>query len=121
MNWESETRVQSEAHPAVSFVIRRMTFGRRVELMRRVRDLALRLEYFEAGRDEKNQMEASLLAAEIDRLYLEWGLADITGLSIDGVPADKTALFAAGPEELVQEAIALVRAECGLDAQERKN
>ena len=47
--------------------------------MRQVRDLAARLEYFEAGRDAKNGMEASLLGAEIDRLYILWGLEEIRG------------------------------------------
>ena len=53
--------------PGVSFAIARMTFGRRLELMKRVRDLAARIEYFDAGRDEKNRMEASLLGAEMDQ------------------------------------------------------
>jgi len=92
-----------------------------MDLMRRVRDLAVRLEYFEAGRDEKNQMEASLLAAQIDRIYLEWGLESLEGLSIDGREADCSSFLDHGPEKLVEEALALVRAECGLSEQERKN
>ncbi len=92
-----------------------------MDLMRRVRDLAVRLEYFEAGRDEKNQMEASLLAAQIDRIYLEWGLESLEGLSIDGQEADCSSFLDHGPEKLVEEALTLVRAECGLSEQERKN
>ena len=54
-NWNSRKVVASEERPGVEFVIARMTFGRRIELMREVRDLAVRLEYFEAGRDAKNE------------------------------------------------------------------
>ncbi len=89
--------------------------------MRRVRDLAARLEYFEAGRDAKNGMEASLLGAEIDQLYVRWGVEEIRGLQLDGVPASVEALLEGGPEELFLEALAAVKAECGLDENERKN
>ena len=82
-SWTSRKVVASKARPGVAFVIALMTFGRRIELMRRVRDLAARLEYFEAGRDAKNGMEASLLSAEVDRLYLLWGLEEVKGLELD--------------------------------------
>jgi hypothetical protein len=98
-----------------------MTFGRRIDLMRDVRDLAARLEYFEAGRDAKNGMEASLLGAEIDRLYIRWGLEEIRGLEIDGIPATAESLIASGPEDLFLEALTAVMAECGLAENERKN
>jgi hypothetical protein len=119
--WESRKVIASAARPGVEFVIARMTFGRRIELMRHVRDLAARLEYFEAGRDAKNGMEASLLGAEIDRLYIRWGLGEIRGLEIDGVPATAESLIESGPEELFLEALAAVIAECGLVENERKN
>src|ERR1039458_6349895 len=80
----SHRSLQSVSNPGVEFVIGRMTFGRRIELMRLVRDLATRLEFFEAGKDAGNKMEASLLGAEIDRLYVEWGLETLSGLEIDG-------------------------------------
>lgn len=121
MNWASRKVVASKERPDVEFVIALMTFGRRIELMRQVRDLAARLEYFEAGRDAKNGMEASLLGAEIDRLYLHWGVEEIRGLEIDGAPANVDALIASGPEELFFEALTAVKAECGLDENERKN
>ncbi len=120
-SWNSRKVVPSKARPGVEFVIALMTFGRRIELMRRVRDLAARLEYFEAGRDAKNGMEASLLGAEIDRLYIRWGVEEIRGLTLDGVPASVESLLEAGPEELLLEALAAVKSECGLDENERKN
>jgi len=119
--WESRKVVASRAQPGVDFVIARMTFGRRIELMRQVRDLAAKIEYFEAGRDAKNDMEASLLGAEIDRLYLSWGLEEIRGLEIDGIAATPQLLTERGPEELFNEALAAIKAECGLTENERKN
>ena len=50
-SWESRLIVTSESMPGVSFAIARMTFGRRLELMKRVRDLAARIEYFDAGHE----------------------------------------------------------------------
>lgn len=121
ITWNSKTIVASTARPGVEFVVARMTFGRRLELMRRIRDLAARIEYFKAGRDEKNEMEASLLAAEMDRLYIIWGLEEIRGLELDDGPATVEALIDRGPEDLIGEALALVKAECGLSENERKN
>ncbi|HWF10752.1 MAG TPA: hypothetical protein VG297_19930 [Bryobacteraceae bacterium] len=107
--------------PGVELVVARMTFGRRLELMRKVRDLAARLEFFEAGREARNEMEASLLGGEIDRLYVLWGLEEIRGLDIDGVPATPASLIERGPEDVFHEALDAVRAECGLSENERKN
>ncbi len=121
MIWESRKLVRSKLRTEVEFTIFRMTFGRRLELMRRVRDLAARIEFFEAGRDESNRMEASLLGGEMDRLFLEWGLEDLRGLEIDGEPATVAMLVESGPEELVHEVLAIVKAECGLSETERKN
>lgn len=102
-------------------VIGKMTFGRRLELMRRVRSMAARADFFDAGHDEKNRMEASLLGGEIDRLYIEWGLREIRGLHLDGDVATPSALIDCGPEELVAEALSAIKAECGLTETERKN
>jgi len=107
--------------PGVDLVIGRMTFGRRLELMKRVRDLAVRLEYFDAGRDERNRMEAGLLGAQMDLIYIEWGLEEIRGLMLDGLPATPVSLLERGPEELVREALEAIKAECGLTETERKN
>jgi hypothetical protein len=119
--WDSRRIVASESMPGVELVIARMTFGRRLELMKRVRDLAARIEYFEAGRDEKNRMEASMLGAQMDKLYLAWGLEEVRGLVLDGEQATPESLVERGPELLVHEALAAIRAECGLTETERKN
>jgi len=121
ISWESSRTVPSTVQPGVEFVVARMTFGRRIELMKKVRDLAVRIEYFEAGQNARNGMEASLLGAEIDRLYMQWGLEAVRGLEIDGAAADVDALIDRGPEELFAEALAAVKSECGLNETERKN
>lgn len=121
MNWHSSKQRESAAFPGVVLSIGRMSFSRRVELMKAIRDLAARAEFFEAGRDEKNRMEASLLGAEIDRIYVRWGLTGICGLTLDGEPATVEALIDHGPEALFREALEAVKHECGLTEQERKN
>ena len=65
-------------------------------------------------------METAILSAEVDRLYIRWGLKEVDGLVIDGLPATPESLLAVGPEELVQEALAFIRSECGLDEAEKK-
>ena len=61
------------------------------------------------------------LGAQIDRLYVEWGVERILGIQIDGEPATPVSLIDSGPEDLFREALEAVRAECGLNEQERKN
>jgi len=100
--------------------VAKASFGRRVELMRGVRELARRMEFLEAG-GAGDKMDAALLQREIDRLYLTWGLREIEGLEVDGVAATPDALADAGPEDLFREALAAVRAETELSETERKN
>jgi len=119
--WESRKIVRSELRPDVEYDVARMSFGRRLELMKKIRDLAARIEFFEAGQAESNRMEASLLAGEMDRVFLEWGLQGVSGLEVDGAPASVVALIENGPEDLVHEALGIIKAECGLNEAERKN
>jgi hypothetical protein len=121
MTYESVVEVASKIAPGVRFTVARMSFGRRVELMRRVRELARRAEFLEAGSQPGDKMDAGLLQAEIDRLYLAWGLRAVSGLVLDGSHASPELLAEAGPEELFREALEAVRAEAGLTDEERKN
>jgi hypothetical protein len=121
MEYTSFLSLESKSQPGVSFTIRRMSFERRLELMRRIRELAQKIEFLEAGSDPKEKVESSILAVEIERLYVLWGLVKVEGLSLDGNPATPETLLAAGPEELCREALAAVKAECGLSEEERKN
>jgi hypothetical protein len=121
MDYESYEVVPSKVHPGVTYTVNRMSFGRRLELMRRVREIAPKLECFQGGTSKQDQIESGLLSAEVDRLYLEWGLKEIGGLTIDGEPADPAKLAESGPEELFTEAVRCVRAACHLSQAEIKN
>jgi hypothetical protein len=121
MIYESVKTVESAVAPGVTFEVARMSFARRVELMRRVREVARRVEFLESSGRAGDRMEATLLQAEVGRLYLLWGLRGIAGLNVDGAVATPELLADAGPESLFQEALAAVRAEAGLTAAQRKN
>jgi hypothetical protein len=120
-SYTSETVVDSRAVPGVTFTIAKMSFGRRVELMRRVRELARRTEFLAASEDSNDRMDAALLQAEIERVYVRWGVKAVAGLAVDGVAAGPELLADAGPEALFREALAAVRRETGLSEEERKN
>ncbi|MCU1235011.1 MAG: hypothetical protein JWP63_2978 [Candidatus Solibacter sp.] len=118
--YESESVVESQAVPGVRLRIARISFAGRLELMRRVRELARRAEFLDAGKDPADKMDAALLQAEIERLYVTWGVKAVEGLTVDGIVAGPDAL-AAGPESVFREALAAVRREFGLSEEERKN
>jgi len=119
--YESECLVESKAMPGVKYRIRKISFERRMELMRRIRDLARRAEFLEASVDTADKMDAALALAEIDRVYVLWGVEAIQGLRVNGQVADANLLAAEGPEELFRELLAEVRRAAGLGAEERKN
>ena len=121
MTYESVRTVASQVAHGVTFTLAKISFGRRVELMRQVRELARRMEFLEAGREPGDKMDAALLQTEIDRLFLIWGLRAVAGLELDGSDATPELLVEAGPENLFREALAAVRAETGLTEAERKN
>ena len=122
MNYASTIKTESTAFPGVWLTVRRMSFGNRLELIRKVKDLLGRLEFLAAGEPgPKEEAEAALLTSEIDCEYLRWGLEGIDGLEIDGEAATTSSLIDKGPEELVAEAVELVRREAGLSEEERKN
>lgn len=121
MTYESFIERESQTTPGVIFVLAKMSFGRRIELTRQIREIAAKVEFLEAGEDPRDKIEGALLSSRIDRLYLLWGLKEVRGLDLDGVPATPESLAAIGPEELFREALESVRAECGLTESERKN
>jgi hypothetical protein len=121
MNYESVSIVESRAAAGVAYTVARMSFARRTELLRRVRELARRMEFLDAAQEPAQKMDAALLRAEIDRLYVSWGLRAVSGLQLDGAEATPDSLAESGPEELFREALAAVRAETGLSEPERKN
>ena len=72
MNYESSIELSSKTTEGVTFRVKRITFGRRLELTRRIREIARRIEFADAGAGFTDKVEASLLSMEVDRLYLEW-------------------------------------------------
>jgi len=121
MEYASVVEIESAARAGVRYLVARMSFGRRVELMRRVRELSRRVEFLDAGTSPGERMDAGLLRAEIDRMYVLWGLEAISGIQLDGVEATPETMIERGPEELFREALAAVRAQTGLTDDERKN
>jgi hypothetical protein len=122
MDYQSLVWIESSEAEGVRYRVRCMSFGRRIELMRRVGDSLARLEFLQAGdQTAETTAEATLLGGGIDREFLEWGLEAVEGLTIDGNAATPAELIDSGPESLVQEALRAVRGAAGLSEQERKN
>jgi hypothetical protein len=118
---ESSAWFDAETSAGVRFRVARISVARRIELARRIREIGRKVEFLEAGQDPREKLEAAVLAAEIDRVYLEWGLEEIRGLEIDGEPATPAALIEKGPLELAKEMLARIKRECGLSEDQRKN
>lgn len=122
MDYQSSVWKESVEAEGVRYRMRCISFGRRLELMKRVGDSLARLEFLQAGDPTaESTAEATLLGGSIDREFLEWGLEEVEGLVIDGEQVTPAALIASGPESVVQEALRAVRSAVGLSENERKN
>ena len=111
---------RSKTIEGVRFAIRRVSLTQRLELNKRVRELTLQHEFLKAG-PAADQLEATWADLLVRKLYLEWGLAGLEGLSIDGEAASVELLIDKGPEELVDEIVSALQEEIGLSEEERKN
>ena len=104
------------------FRVERMSFGRRLELIRQLKTLLGRIEYVSAApAGPERDAEAALLVGEVDRIYLRWGLRWLKGLDIDGEDVTSENLLEKGPEGLVEEILSAIRREASLNEAERKN
>src|SRR5277367_481520 len=83
LHYTSVISIESKAAPGVRFAIQRISFGRRMELSRRVREISRKAEFLEASTELHEKIEANILAQEIDAMYVHWGLVSIEGLLID--------------------------------------
>lgn len=110
----------SQAVAGIRYAVRRISLQQRIELTQKIRELALRHEFLNAG-NSADQLEATLSDLLVQKLYLEWGLAEIQGLNIDGKPGTIELLIKKGPEALTDEIVTTVRAELTLSEDERKN
>ncbi len=115
VSWHS-----SRLMPGVRFGIRRVSLRQRIELNRRVKELTVKHEFLRAG-DTSGQLEATFSDLLVTELYLEWGLEEIEGLSINGQKATVELLIAFGPESLANEIGEIIQAESALTDDERKN
>src|SRR5271167_1801820 len=118
--FESSRRLESQCVPGAVFWIRKTSLAQRIELLTRVRELTRKYEFLTAG-GSAELMEASLGDLLTTKLYVEWGLERVEGLSIDGQDVSMTLLLEKGPEELCVEIAQEVQKECGLSEEERKN
>lgn len=119
--YASEAAFESAVLPPVRFVLHRISAARRLDLLARMGELASRLEMLRASDSLDDRVQAEALRIQIDREYLRWGLKELRGLDIDGVPAEAESLFERGPEALMNEIVGCIRAECELSGEERKN
>lgn len=111
---------RSKTIEGVRFAIRRVSLTQRLDLNKRVRELTLQYEFLKAG-PAADQLEATWADLLVRKLYVEWGLAGLEGLSIDGEAASVELLIDKGPEELVDEVVSALQEEIGLSEEERKN
>src|ERR1700722_17765615 len=121
LQYDSVVSIDSKAAPGVRFAINRISFGRRMELSRRVREITRKAEFLEASTELHEKIEANILAQEIDAMYLEWGLVRLNGLIIDGESASAARLLEKGPEDVAREIVGAIKEQCGLSTAERKN
>ncbi len=121
VSYESEISTESKAIPGVRFVIRRISFGRRMELSRRVREIVQRAEFLEAGDELRDKIEAGILTQAVDEMYVRWALVAVDGLIIDGEAVTAELLLDKGPEELTREVVSAIKEQCGLSESQRKN
>ncbi len=120
-SYDSAVWFDAESAAGVRFAIARLTFGRRLELARRIREIGRKAEFLAAGTDVRDKLDAAVVGAEVDRAYIEWGLLAVEGLTIDGEAANPQVVVEKGPLGLAMEILGRVKAECGLSETERKN
>lgn len=121
MEYESTATFPSQSIQGVEFSVVRPSFGRRMELARKILELSRRQEFCAAGEGIEDTIEANILGCEIDQLYLCWGLSGIKGLTVDGLDATALLIAEKGPEDLAREIVCAIKAQCGLTEVERKN
>lgn len=119
-SYESRLWLESKTISGVRFSIRRISLGQRINLSTRIRELTLRNEFLRAGQPA-DHLEAAMADLLVQKLYIEWALVDLEGISIDGKPGSVALLIERGPECLLNEIAGAIRAEMELSDAERKN
>jgi hypothetical protein len=111
---------ESSMYRGVRFATRQISLSGRIELTRRIQDLIFKNDFLRAG-DSLEQAQASMADLLARRVYLEWGISEIEGLTIDGSPASVQDAIEQGPERLCEEMAAAIQGELNLSEAERKN
>jgi hypothetical protein len=111
---------ESSFCPGVRFAVRRVSLAGRIELTRRIQELIYKNDFLRAG-DALEQSQACMADLLARRVYLEWGISNLEGLTIDGCPASIDDLIERGPESLCEEIATTIQGEIGLSDEERKN
>lgn len=110
----------SNIYKSVRYAVRKMSLAQRIEMAERIQELSSKHEFLKAG-GTLEKAEAHLADLLVRKLYLEWGLAVVEGLVIDGEKVSVELLIEKGPELLCDEIVASIRAELELSEEERKN
>ena len=110
----------SKTNQGVRYAVRQASLAQRIELNHRVREVFLKHEFLQSG-PLKDRLEASLSDLNARKIYLEWGLSELEGLSIDGQKASTDLLIEKGPESLSNEIVRTIRSEISLSEDEIKN
>jgi len=121
MHYNSTIQYESSTIPGVRFTLWRLSFGKRLELLRRVHGLAAKQEFFTASQTVESQYGAAILEQEVQQVYLQCCLVQVEGMLIDGEPASTEILIHRGPESLVEEITSAIHRQMGLTAEEQKN
>jgi len=121
MRYESYLTKDSHACPGVRFRVRRLSLARRMELVRLIRETGEKLAFHMAGESVTDAAHAAEIRVRMDELYLRWGLAEVSGLEIDGEPAGLENLLDRGPDALAREIVETIQGELSLTEDERKN
>ncbi len=120
VRYSSVRHCKSAVMPGVEYALRRVSLAQRIELARRAQELAAKYEFLKAG-DSADQLEASIADLLVRRLYLEWGISSISGMTVDGRSAAISDVIEKGPEVLTDEMMGAIKEELGLTDDERKN
>lgn len=110
----------SNTYKNVRYAVRKMSLAQRIEIAERIQALSSKYEFLKTG-DTLEKAEAHLADLLVRKLYLQWGLASLEGLVIDGEKCSVELLIEKGPESLCEEIIISIREELELSEDERKN
>lgn len=112
---------ESRVCPGVKVTLKRVSFWRRSELMKRLAPILAKARAIASTNEAEDLSSSGILRREILHILLEWGIVEVSGLRIDGAQATKETLLRDGPEELALEIFNELQRQLSLNETERKN